>query len=95
MEISLVQLNDKCTVVFTDNGEVAYVASYDSVILKANKSGILKIGEDWKYSSSTTRHFNQGLRYLGEVWKCNHLTDISELSMYYKDKLFKEKNLIS
>ena len=91
MEIKIKNIRDNCIVIL--HGDVAYVTSYDSVILKVDRDNVLEVGEDWDYSGSTTRHLNSALSWLGNHFGNEIYHELSTEPKYRKIKYFEELGL--
>lgn len=54
------KLKENCFVII-DNENNKYLVSYESIIARIDKNGVLALGKDWAYSKTTAKHRNDFL----------------------------------
>lgn len=69
-----------------DNG-VTMIISYNSIIMKIKDNEIIEVGEDWDYSTTTSKHLTKALEYLG-------FYKLSKMNKEQRRKVFIEQGLI-
>ena len=52
------KLKENCFVIFDNEGN-KFLVSYESIIARIDKNGVLALGKDWAYSQSTAKHRNE------------------------------------
>ena len=72
-------------IIFGDNGEIEF-QSYDSIIAKISKTGVLEFSARWDYSKTTLKHLYIFLeKYLYSLDNFIQ-NDIKEILFYSKNK---------
>lgn len=54
------KIKENCFVIFDNEGN-KFLVSYESIIARIDKNGVLTLGKDWDYSQTTARHRNDFL----------------------------------
>ena len=52
------KLKENCFVIFDNEGN-KFLVSYESIVARIDKNGVLTLGKDWAYSQSTAKHRNE------------------------------------
>lgn len=49
------KLKENCFVIFDNEGN-KFLVSYESIVARIDKNGVLTLGKNWAYSQTTARH---------------------------------------
>ncbi len=87
MELKKLMNNAHVITMVSGDDTFEIITSYESIILVVKNGMIETVGKDWNYGTTTAKHLNAGLRYIG-------LTELASMNATQKKEYFKNEGMV-